>query len=121
MSWRKHDWNEWKPEGEIRLASYVLPPIADAIRADLRKTMPADEAEDFFRVLLFYIEDPEFRYPPWHVARLAALLGYPNLKAYQIVLWRKALTLSSRRLVPELAALKARSPLILLYSSKQKK
>ena len=55
------------------------------------------------------LSDLEADIPAWTVARRYGLRGY------HVVLWRKVLTFESRRLLPELAPLKATSPLLLVH------
>ena len=97
-------------EPNLKLASCALPPIAEEIRRKIGNTA--------FRIFLSYLEDEYNLTPnPWDVVRLAKeQLGYNGeLRPYQIVMWRQVLTFNSRKLIPELASLKAVSPLVCVY------
>jgi hypothetical protein len=55
---------------------------------------------DGFSALLYYMEGD---YPTQTVVRIGARLGV-KLRPWQIVMWRKVMTMPSRKLVPDLAA-----------------
>lgn len=87
-----------KTNDETPHASSNLPAITGMIKKKLG---------DAFPVFLWYIESDA---PPYLIASLF------ELKVYQVTLWREVLTQHSRKLIPGLAHVKPRSPVMLKRS-----
>ena len=91
-------------EPEMKLASRTLPRVARRLRRSV--------GPQAFPVLLAQLEDEE-HWSNWQIARLW------GLRVWQVRLWRDALTFHSRKLIPELASLKACTPLKAVWPAEE--
>jgi hypothetical protein len=94
-------------EAELKLANCILPRLAE-------KTRRKAESEAAYQYALSVIRS---RCPTVKAVQVIRMTIGVTLQPYHIVLWRKLIEMNNEKLLPELAVLKATSPLVLVHSS----